>query len=228
MAFVKSGWLLRQSTILKRWKKNWFDLWSDGHLIYYDDQTRQNVEDKIHMLVDCINIRMGNECRDFHPPEGKPKDCILQIVCRNGKTINLCAESEDDCLRYLAMVNIMAHTLQELKLSMLLMGRLMQYHTSIHIQDLMDSNLPTMSSSGSVTGTTMETWLWACWLGQPLAWPWDLCSGSSKFLYIFVFVASKTFIYFLCAIIIYFARYPCFTVKIFNDNYNSTFKIVTS
>ncbi|XP_074071010.1 pleckstrin homology domain-containing family B member 2 [Macrotis lagotis] len=100
MAFVKSGWLLRQSTILKRWKKNWFDLWSDGNLIYYDDQRRQIVEDKIHMLVDCINIRMGNECRDFHPPEGKPKDCILQIVCRYGKTINLCAESEDDCLAW--------------------------------------------------------------------------------------------------------------------------------
>ena len=50
-------------TILKRWKKNWFDLWSDGHLIYYDDQTRQSVEDKVHMPVDCINIRMGHECR---------------------------------------------------------------------------------------------------------------------------------------------------------------------
>ncbi|XP_036593506.1 pleckstrin homology domain-containing family B member 2-like isoform X2 [Trichosurus vulpecula] len=235
MAFVKSGWLLRQSTILKRWKKNWFDLWSDGHLIYYDDQTRQNVEDKIHMLVDCINIRMGNECRDFHPPEGKPKDCILQIVCRNGKTINLCAESEDDCLAW-------KFALQDARTNTAYVGsEVMCDETAVASspppytayatpspEDLMDSNLPTMSSSGSVTGTTMETWLWACWLGQPLAWPWDLCSGSSKFLYIFVFVASKTFIYFLCAIIIYFARYPCFTVKIFNDNYNSTFKIVTS
>lgn len=50
-------------TILKRWKKNWFDLWSDGHLIYYDDQSRQSVEDKVHMPVDCINIRTGHECR---------------------------------------------------------------------------------------------------------------------------------------------------------------------
>uniref|UniRef100_A0A5F8H0M4 PH domain-containing protein n=1 Tax=Monodelphis domestica TaxID=13616 RepID=A0A5F8H0M4_MONDO len=54
MAFVESGWLLRQSTILKRWEKNWFDLWSDGHLVYYYD----------------------------------------------GKTINLCAESADDCLAW--------------------------------------------------------------------------------------------------------------------------------
>uniref|UniRef100_Q96CS7-2 Isoform 2 of Pleckstrin homology domain-containing family B member 2 n=1 Tax=Homo sapiens TaxID=9606 RepID=Q96CS7-2 len=100
MAFVKSGWLLRQSTILKRWKKNWFDLWSDGHLIYYDDQTRQNIEDKVHMPMDCINIRTGQECRDTQPPDGKSKDCMLQIVCRDGKTISLCAESTDDCLAW--------------------------------------------------------------------------------------------------------------------------------
>ncbi|XP_054442554.1 pleckstrin homology domain-containing family B member 2 [Pteronotus mesoamericanus] len=100
MACVKSGWLLRQSTILKRWKKNWFDLWSDGHLIYYDDQTRQSVEDKVHVPVDCINLRSGLQCRDIQPPDGKPKDCMLQIVCRDGKTISLCAESPDDCLAW--------------------------------------------------------------------------------------------------------------------------------
>ncbi|KAM5250402.1 pleckstrin homology domain-containing family B member 2 isoform 5-T6 [Hipposideros larvatus] len=100
MVLVKSGWLLRQSTILKRWKKNWFDLWSDGHLVYYDDQTRQSVEDKVHMPVDCINIHTGHECRDIQPPDGKPKDCVLQIVCRDGKTLSLCAESMDDCLAW--------------------------------------------------------------------------------------------------------------------------------
>lgn len=63
MAFVKSGWLLRQSTILRRWKKNWFDLWSDGRLIFYDDQNRHDIEDKIHMRIHCINLRVGNECR---------------------------------------------------------------------------------------------------------------------------------------------------------------------
>ncbi|XP_078522207.1 pleckstrin homology domain-containing family B member 2 isoform X1 [Lissotriton helveticus] len=100
MAFLKSGWLLRQSTILRRWKKNWFDLWSDGNLAFYDDQYRREMEDKIHMRVDCINIRVGNECRDFQPPEGKQRDCCLQIVCRDGKTLNLIAESADDCLAW--------------------------------------------------------------------------------------------------------------------------------
>ncbi|XP_062355204.1 pleckstrin homology domain-containing family B member 2 isoform X3 [Cinclus cinclus] len=100
MAFVKSGWLLRQSTILRRWKKNWFDLWSDGRLIFYDDQNRRDLEDKIHMRIHCINLRVGNECRDFQPPEGKQRDCLLQIVCRDGKTVNLCAESADDCLAW--------------------------------------------------------------------------------------------------------------------------------
>eukprot|EP00074_Homo_sapiens_P084935 XP_016859902.1 pleckstrin homology domain-containing family B member 2 isoform X8 [Homo sapiens] len=134
MAFVKSGWLLRQSTILKRWKKNWFDLWSDGHLIYYDDQTRQNIEDKVHMPMDCINIRTGQECRDTQPPDGKSKDCMLQIVCRDGKTISLCAESTDDCFRLMAMGHTVVRTRQELKLSTLRMGRRMPCPTSTHMQ----------------------------------------------------------------------------------------------
>lgn len=52
-----------KGTILRRWKKNWFDLWSDGRLIFYDDQNRHDIEDKIHMRIHCINLRVGNECR---------------------------------------------------------------------------------------------------------------------------------------------------------------------
>ncbi|XP_003218444.1 pleckstrin homology domain-containing family B member 2 [Anolis carolinensis] len=100
MALVKSGWLLRQSTILRRWKKNWFDLWSHGHLLFYDDQNRHDLEDRIHMKVDCINVRVGDECRGLQPPEGKPQDCLLQIICRDGKVLSLCAESADDCLAW--------------------------------------------------------------------------------------------------------------------------------
>ncbi|XP_028855635.1 pleckstrin homology domain-containing family B member 2 [Denticeps clupeoides] len=100
MAFVKSGWLHRQSTILRRWKKNWFDLWSDGRLVFYDDQQRRDMEDEIHMRVDCINIRNASACRDLTPSEGKSRDALLQIVCRDGRVISLCADSSDDALAW--------------------------------------------------------------------------------------------------------------------------------
>ncbi|TNM87503.1 hypothetical protein fugu_005724 [Takifugu bimaculatus] len=67
MAVVKSGWLHRQSTILRRWKKNWFDLWSDGRLVFYNDQQRRDMEDDLHMRLDCINIRNSAACHaDCH------------------------------------------------------------------------------------------------------------------------------------------------------------------
>ncbi|KAG8445421.1 hypothetical protein GDO86_010268 [Hymenochirus boettgeri] len=100
MAYLKSGWLLRQSTILRRWKKNWFDLWSNGCLVFYSDQEREDMEDEIYMQTECVSIRIGNECRDITPPEGKSKDCCLQIVCDGGKIINLVAESADDCIAW--------------------------------------------------------------------------------------------------------------------------------
>lgn len=46
-----------KGTILRRWKRNWFDLWADGRLVFYNDQQRRDMEDDIHMRVDCINIR---------------------------------------------------------------------------------------------------------------------------------------------------------------------------
>ncbi|XP_035379072.1 pleckstrin homology domain-containing family B member 2 isoform X2 [Electrophorus electricus] len=100
MALVKSGCLHRQSTILRRWKKNWFELWSDGRLIFYDDQYRRNVEGEIHMKVDCINIRSATACRELTPPEGKGRHSLFQIVCRCGRVISLCAQSAADALAW--------------------------------------------------------------------------------------------------------------------------------
>uniref|UniRef100_A0A3Q1ES88 Pleckstrin homology domain containing, family B (evectins) member 2 n=1 Tax=Acanthochromis polyacanthus TaxID=80966 RepID=A0A3Q1ES88_9TELE len=96
MAMVKSGWLHRQSTILRRWKRNWFDLWADGRLVFYNDQQRRDMEDDIHMRVNCINIRSSAACQELNPPEGKTRDALLQIVCRDGRVISLCADSADD------------------------------------------------------------------------------------------------------------------------------------
>ncbi|XP_019904764.1 pleckstrin homology domain-containing family B member 2 isoform X2 [Esox lucius] len=98
MSIVKSGFLHRQSTILRRWKRNWFDLWLDGRLVFYDDQ--QDMEDEIHMRVDCINIRSATACHDLKPPEGRSRDDLIQIVCRDGRVISVCGDNADDALAW--------------------------------------------------------------------------------------------------------------------------------
>ena len=96
--------------------------------MFYDDQERRDMEDDLHMRVDCINIRGSKACKgtrqlnlccldflddslslvfilcscvpplDLNPPEGKGCDSLLQIVCRDGRVISLCADSSDDAL----------------------------------------------------------------------------------------------------------------------------------
>ncbi|KAM9480294.1 pleckstrin homology domain-containing family B member 2-like isoform 2-T5 [Salvelinus alpinus] len=100
MSIVKSGFLHRQSTILRRWKRNWFDLWSDGWLVFFDDQHRRDMEDGIHMRVDCINIRSATACQDLNPPEGRSQNALLQIVCRDGRVISICGDSADDAFAW--------------------------------------------------------------------------------------------------------------------------------
>nr|XP_021526758.1 pleckstrin homology domain-containing family B member 2 isoform X5 [Aotus nancymaae] len=130
------------------------------------------------MPVDCINIRMGQECRDIQPPDGKSKDCMLQIVCRDGKTISLCAESTDDCLAW-------KFTLQDSRTNTAYVGSaVMTDETSVVSspppytayaapapEDFMDSRRLTKSSFESGTETATGTWRWACWQEQPRAWP---------------------------------------------------------
>ncbi|KAF1421012.1 Pleckstrin homology domain-containing family B member 2, partial [Spheniscus magellanicus] len=100
MALVKSGWLWRQSSILRRWKRNWFVLYLDGSLVYYHDETQRDMDGRIHIKYSCRDVRTGRECRDVQPPDGKSRDCLLTVVLRDGSKTTLCAESEDDAVAW--------------------------------------------------------------------------------------------------------------------------------
>ncbi|NXP39245.1 PKHB1 protein, partial [Leiothrix lutea] len=63
MALVKSGWLWRQSSILRRWKRNWFVLYLDGSLVYYHDETQRDMDGRIHIKYSCRDVRIGRECK---------------------------------------------------------------------------------------------------------------------------------------------------------------------
>ncbi|XP_053312643.1 pleckstrin homology domain-containing family B member 1 [Spea bombifrons] len=96
MALVKSGWLWRQSSVLRRWKRHWFDLWMDGGLVYYPDETRRNIEERILLKFNCVNVKAGLECGDIQPPEGGDREALVTVDLRDQSRLLLCAESPDD------------------------------------------------------------------------------------------------------------------------------------
>uniref|UniRef100_A0A8B9PE41 Pleckstrin homology domain containing B1 n=1 Tax=Apteryx owenii TaxID=8824 RepID=A0A8B9PE41_APTOW len=98
MALLKSGWLWRQSSILRRWKRSWFVLYLDGALVYYHDESQREEEGSISLRPGCRDVRVGRECRAVQPPEGKSRDCLLALALRDGSATTLCAESEDDAV----------------------------------------------------------------------------------------------------------------------------------
>nr|XP_056714065.1 pleckstrin homology domain-containing family B member 1 [Euleptes europaea] len=100
MALLKSGWLWRQSSILRRWKRNWFVLWVDGSLVYYQDDSGRDMDGRINIKFNCRDIKTGRECRDIQLPEGKTRECLMCIVQRDGSKTMLCAESEDDAVAW--------------------------------------------------------------------------------------------------------------------------------
>lgn len=48
------------------------------------------------MLNNIVLMFFGSS--ELNPPEGKMRDALLQIVCRDGRVISLCADSADDAL----------------------------------------------------------------------------------------------------------------------------------
>uniref|UniRef100_A0A8C5ZER4 Pleckstrin homology domain containing B1 n=1 Tax=Marmota marmota marmota TaxID=9994 RepID=A0A8C5ZER4_MARMA len=98
MALVRGGWLWRQSSILRRWKRNWFALWLDGSLGYYHDETAQDEEDRVLIQFNVRDIKIGQECHDIQPPEGRSGDGLLTVNLREGSRLHLCAETRDDAV----------------------------------------------------------------------------------------------------------------------------------
>ncbi|PNJ51400.1 PLEKHB1 isoform 5 [Pongo abelii] len=127
MALVRGGWLWRQSSILRRWKRNWFALWLDGTLGYYHDETAQDEEDRVLIHFNVRDIKIGQEChgepgtvpalqvlvleedemklggpekQNVQPPEGRSRDGLLTVNLREGGRLHLCAETRDDALAW--------------------------------------------------------------------------------------------------------------------------------
>uniref|UniRef100_A0A673AYE0 PH domain-containing protein n=1 Tax=Sphaeramia orbicularis TaxID=375764 RepID=A0A673AYE0_9TELE len=79
-----------------RWKLNWCDLWIDGSLCFYKTERRRELEHRISLKTGCVDVRSGLECGDVSPPETNPRENLIVVQLRDGSTVNLCANSEDD------------------------------------------------------------------------------------------------------------------------------------
>ncbi|CAB1352303.1 unnamed protein product [Coregonus sp. 'balchen'] len=86
MALLKSGWLWRQTSILKRWKLNWCDLWIDGSLAFYKTERRREFEHRVGLKTSCVSVKSGLECAGLSPPENHPRENLVEVQLRDGTT----------------------------------------------------------------------------------------------------------------------------------------------
>ncbi|XP_070774171.1 pleckstrin homology domain-containing family B member 1 [Enoplosus armatus] len=100
MALLRSGWLWRQTSVLKRWKLNWCDLWIDGSLCFYKTDSRRELEHRVSLKTACVEVRSGLECGGVTPPESNPRENCIVVQLRDGSTVNLCANSEDESIAW--------------------------------------------------------------------------------------------------------------------------------
>ncbi|KAL3847441.1 hypothetical protein ACJMK2_018348 [Sinanodonta woodiana] len=95
LSIAKAGWLYRQSSILKRWKHNWFVLYQNGDLAFFESQDSLQYEERFFISRDCVAIKTGVKC-NFNPPENGSKESLLMVELRDNIELRLCAETPDD------------------------------------------------------------------------------------------------------------------------------------
>ncbi|KAG5284541.1 hypothetical protein AALO_G00027810 [Alosa alosa] len=100
MALMKSGWLWRKTSMLKRWKLNWCDLWIDGSLVFYKSDSRRDYETRVGLKNSCVAVKSGLECAGVLPPDSHPRENLLVLTMKDGSDIILCANSEDEALAW--------------------------------------------------------------------------------------------------------------------------------
>ncbi|KAL2095374.1 hypothetical protein ACEWY4_010093 [Coilia grayii] len=100
MALMRSGWLWRKTSMLKRWKLNWCDLWIDGSLVFYKSDTRKDYETRVGLKNTCVSVKSGLECAGVTPPDSHPRENLVVATMRDGSDVILCANSEDEALAW--------------------------------------------------------------------------------------------------------------------------------
>ncbi|XP_050414946.1 pleckstrin homology domain-containing family B member 2 [Patella vulgata] len=93
---AKAGWLYRESSVLKRWKKNWVVLDRNGDLRYFESPDHHTAEERIVVRAQVLKIRTGFECGALSPPDRMGKSSLFVLDMNNGESIAFCAETPDD------------------------------------------------------------------------------------------------------------------------------------
>lgn len=93
---AKAGWLYRLSSVLKRWKRSWFVLYTDGVLKYFESENSHVAEEAYVVTTKCLLVKTGSQVANVTPPQGFEVSSLLMLVFVGDQTLTMCAESLDD------------------------------------------------------------------------------------------------------------------------------------
>ena len=95
---AKAGWLMKESSFLKRWKKYWFALSMDGYLRYFESPDNLVAKKTISIPRDVIAIKTGTDV-EAQAPDAKLNDHLIKLITREDGWV-LCADDVDDMLAW--------------------------------------------------------------------------------------------------------------------------------
>ena len=102
MEIAKAGWVHRQSSVLKRWKRCWLVLYQSGRLAHFESPEKHEPDEVYYLPGRLSVVRRGNAIPSKPTaPDGRSPMDIIQLMAANGEEMFVfCAESDDDAVAW--------------------------------------------------------------------------------------------------------------------------------
>ncbi|OWF41102.1 pleckstrin homology domain-containing family B member 2-like [Mizuhopecten yessoensis] len=95
VVILKQGWIYRQKTFFRKWKKSWLVICLGGSLKYYKGKQTPRPQKTFNIKNDCMTIRTGKKCRHLLPPNNVDTEFLIEIILTGERSLKFCAHDQD-------------------------------------------------------------------------------------------------------------------------------------
>ncbi|KAL4221350.1 Pleckstrin y domain [Mactra antiquata] len=95
VVLLKAGFIHRQKTLFKRWRKVWMVVSLGGNLKCFSSKKSSSPQKVWNLKKDLVMIKFGKQCRSLLPPADIGTDCLMELHFTGGRKLSLCAKDVD-------------------------------------------------------------------------------------------------------------------------------------
>ncbi|KAK3105180.1 hypothetical protein FSP39_019063 [Pinctada imbricata] len=101
VVIIKAGYIFRQKTFFRKWKKSWLVVCLGGAVRVYRNRNSKKPQKSYNIKQDCIVIKTGRQCHYLLPPNGVDSQGLIELVLTGDRAVKLCGQDPEIAMMWL-------------------------------------------------------------------------------------------------------------------------------